>query len=124
MSNQLTIKQQKFCEEFIQTRNLTKSALSAGYSESFSLKKSYQLLQDEKIIHKIEELEKEYYTNQFKKLERKAVAKLETILDGGENKDKLRAIEMIMKVNGFAQGISIEATTNDISIKVKMPDGI
>ena len=124
MSSKLTNKQQKFCEDYIQTRNLSKSALNAGYSESFSLKKSYQLLQDEKIIHKIEELEKEYYTNQFKKLERKAVAKLETILDGGENKDKLRAIEMIMKVNGFAQGISIEATTNDISIKVKMPDGI
>ncbi|QSZ41358.1 hypothetical protein GJV85_04300 [Sulfurimonas aquatica] len=124
MSKQVTEKQQKFCEEFMLTRNLTKSALGAGYSNTFALKKSYQLMNDQKILKRIEELEKEYFTNHFKTLGIKAVEELMVIINSGTSSEKLRAIEIALKLNGFTQGISIEANTNDISIKVKLPDGI
>ena len=45
----LTVKQISFCKNYILTRDIKQSSLSAGYSESYSKSKAYELLQDDKI---------------------------------------------------------------------------
>lgn len=45
--SELTIKQILFCENYILTRDIKQSSLNAGYSESYSKSKAYELLQDD-----------------------------------------------------------------------------
>ena len=42
--SELTIKQILFCENYILTRDIKQSSLNAGYSESYSKSKAYELL--------------------------------------------------------------------------------
>ena len=66
--SKLTAKQISFCENYILTRDIKQSSLNAGYSESYSKSKAYELLQDERIQKKIQHLESEHNQNHFKRL--------------------------------------------------------
>ena len=100
--SKLTAKQIAFCENYILTRDIKQSSLNAGYSESYSKSKAYELLQDDRIKKKIQSLESEHNQNHFKRLSIIANKELENILlDDDNNNTKLRAIELIYKLSGI-----------------------
>lgn len=68
----MTIKQEKFCEFFLQCGNATESAKKAGYSESTAAAIGYENLQKPYI--------KEYIEKRRKEMQEKAVAKTDEIL--------------------------------------------
>jgi phage terminase small subunit len=110
----LTAKQILFCENYILTRDIKQSSLIAGYSESYSKSKAYELLQDEKIQQKIQELEKTYNQEHFKRLSTIANKELETILLSSENDNtRLRAIELIYKLSGIIKDDKISLNINN-----------
>ena len=116
MSN-LTVKQISFCKNYILTRDIKQSSLSAGYSESYSKSKAYELLQDEKIRNKIKELETEHNQEHFKRLSIVANTELENILTNTDtDSTKLRAIELIYKLSGIIQDDKISLNVNNASI--------
>ncbi|PHO12765.1 hypothetical protein CPG38_05725 [Malaciobacter marinus] len=113
----LTAKQIKFCESYILTRDIKQSAINAGYSETYSKSKAYELLQDEKIKKKIEQLETDHNQNHFKKLAIVANTELENILTSADtDSTKLRAIELIYKLSGIIKdekvSLNIQNTNN------------
>lgn len=113
----LTAKQIKFCQKYILTRDIKQSSLNAGYSESYSKSKAYELLQDERIQKKIQKLESEHNQNHFKRLSIIANKELENILlDDDNNNTKLRAIELIYKLSGIIKdekvSLNIHNTNN------------
>jgi phage terminase small subunit len=113
----LTAKQISFCENYILTRDIKQSSLNAGYSKSYSKSKAYELLQDEKIQQKIEQLEKEHNQEHFKKLSMLANKELETILLGSDNDNtRLRAIELVYKLSGVIQDERIFLSVNNTNI--------
>ena len=110
----LTIRQIKFCEHYILTRDIKQSSLSAGYSESYSKSKAYELLQDERIQKKINTLESEHNQNHFKRLSIIANKELENILlDDDNSNTKLRAIELIYKLSGVIQDDKVSLNINN-----------
>ncbi len=114
----LTIKQIKFCESYFLTREAKQSSLEAGYSQSYSNSKAYELLQDTRIQTKIKELENEYNQNHFKKLSLIANTELENILVNSENDSaKLRAIELVYKLTGIIQDDKISLHINNTNIQ-------
>lgn len=114
----LTAKQIKFCEHYILTRDIKQSSLSAGYSESYSKSKAYELLQDEKIQLHIQKLEKEHNQEHFKKLSMLANKELETILLSSDNDNtRLRAIELIYKLSGIIQDDKISLNINNTNMQ-------
>lgn len=62
----LTIKQTKFADEYIKTGNAYKSAINAGYSESYSKGNVIKLLENVSV--------KAYIDERMKKLEEEAIA--------------------------------------------------
>jgi len=114
----LTIKQIKFCESYFLTREAKQSSLEAGYSQSYSNSKAYELLQDTRIQTKIKELESEYNQNHFKKLSLIANTEIENILVNSENDSaKLRAIELVYKLSGVIQDDKISLHINNTNIQ-------
>ncbi|MDY0292780.1 MAG: terminase small subunit [Desulfuromonadaceae bacterium] len=110
----LTAKQIKFCESYILSRDAKQSSLNAGYSESYSKSKAYELLQDEKIKEKIKQLETDHNQNHFKRLAIVANKELENILLSSDNDStKLRAIELIYKLSGVIRDDKISLNINN-----------
>lgn len=124
----LTNRQIKFCEHYILTRDIKQSSLNAGYSQSYSKSKAYELLKDGRIIEKITHLENEHNQNHFKKLSLIANTELENILANSENDSaKLRAIELVYKLSGIIQDEKISLNINNINAtksKVKTIDDL
>ena len=113
MSN-LTAKQIAFCENYIITRDIKQLSSQAGYSESYSKSKAYELLQDERIVKKIHTLETEHNQNHFKRLSIVANEQLENILVGADtDSTKLRAIELVYKLSGVIQDDKISLNINN-----------
>ena len=114
----LTIKQIKFCENYILTRDIKQSSLKAGYSQAYSKSKAYELMKDTKIQTKIKELETHHNQEHFKKLSLAANTELENILVNSENDSaKLRAIELVYKLCGIIQDDKISLHINNTSIQ-------
>lgn len=71
--NDLTLKQQRFADEYIVTGNATRSAISAGYSEKYANTNASKLLQNTTI--------KTYIDSQLDHLHSKKVADQQEILE-------------------------------------------
>ncbi len=118
----MTGRQQKFCAEYVTSRNPQKASLEAGYSASFSTSKSYQLLKNPEIIEKIAELSEKYYRTQFEELGLKAIKTLSNVLENPDSPStQLNSIKYILGVLGVGD---VENNSGTISIKVKLPDGL
>lgn len=120
----MSSKQVDFCKHYVLTRNACQAALAAGFSGTYASKKAYQLLLRQDIQEEIGKLEKEYMTQSFKTLSVQSIKELESIIISGEDRDKLRAIEIVFKLNGMTKGLSVEAHSNDTTITVRLPDGL
>lgn len=124
MRNSLTIKQQQFCKEFVITRNASSAALAAGFSSNYAKKRAYELLQDERISTNIEELEKVHTADLVKKMQRKALQKLDEVLNNSDDKVALKAIEQVLRISGLTKALEIEAESKDTIIRVRLPDDL
>lgn len=111
--SELTAKQILFCENYILTRDIKQSSINAGYSESYSKSKAYELLQDERIQKRIQKLESEHNQNYFKRLSIIANKELENILLDDNNNTKLRAIELIYKLSGIIKDEKVSLNINN-----------
>lgn len=101
MVSNLTDKQLSFCEEYIKLRDVKESALKAGYSDTYAKTKAFLLIKETKISDKIQELEKAYYQDYFKKSAIDAAAVLEDIMKNSLNDSaRLKAVDMIFKQAG------------------------
>lgn len=68
----LTVKQKRFCDEYIKTGNATEAAINAGYSRNYANAQSYKLLENVGI--------KNYIDERLKELEDTAIADAEEVL--------------------------------------------
>lgn len=68
----LTLKQQRFADEYIISGNATQSAINAGYSKKYAATNTDKLLKNTNI--------KNYIDERLKELEDKAIAKQEEVL--------------------------------------------
>lgn len=66
-------RQRKFADEYIKTRNITESAINAGYSESYANAQAYKLLDNIGI--------KTYIEGRMKEIDSKAIADQQEILE-------------------------------------------
>lgn len=138
MTEKLTPKQEKFCAEYIKDGNATQAALRAGYSKKTARAIGCQNLAKPVIIQRIKELTKdadEARTIQVKEaLERLTVIcrreqtdEIISPIDGSKvevktaTKDQLKALELILKLNGmFEKNINL---TGDLGINIEVDYG-
>lgn len=116
----LTIKQKKFADIYLETGNATKAAIEAGYNEKYAATNTDKLLKNTKI--------KNYINERLKELDDEAIAKQEEILKTitailrskySKDVDKLRAAKLLMqKYNMFA----IEEENKDMVINISLED--
>ena len=59
----LNEKQENFAKAYVLHRNATEAAKAAGYSDKSAANQGYRLLQNQEIMERIEDLEKELETN-------------------------------------------------------------
>lgn len=103
----LTIKQNKFADEYIKTGNAYQSALNAGYSESYSKGNVIKLLENVSV--------KAYIDERMKKLEEEAIADQAEVLKYLTRvlRDEERE-EILVNVGNFEQEIqSMKVSTKD-----------
>ena len=106
----LTQKQIQFCEKYVVSRDAKNAALEAGYSETYANGKAYLLLQDERVVAKIAELEKNFFSDRFAKL---AIASMdvleEIILENFEDRTRLAAIKEVFKFYELERKLGVDA---------------
>ena len=59
----LNEKQENFAKAYVLHRNATEAAKAAGYSDKSAANQGYRLLQNQEVLERIEDLEKELETN-------------------------------------------------------------
>lgn len=91
-------RQEKFCQNYVLSRNATKAALAAGYSEKSAHNQGYRLLQEEKIQDRLKELEGELDTDidVITELEQQ----YETAKLAGHGQTALKALELLSRARG------------------------
>jgi len=93
----LTKKKQAFAEVFFRIRNAKKSALEAGYSQSFSEKKAYKLIEDNDVKSYMQKLEETYLNEKIGKLVLDSLDKLSDVLHDDLNRPaQLGAIKLTL----------------------------
>ena len=88
----MTSQQHDFCVAYVACRNVREASIKAGYSESFSTSKAYNLLKEPEIMDKITDLEKSYYQEQFKDLALDSVKNLKDIITDDTNRSNARSL--------------------------------
>lgn len=96
-------KQKKFCDLYIQTLNATKSAIEAGYSKKTAHSIGNENLSKPEIIEYIKNHSKKENNSRIADInERKELLTsiLRAMEDGADMKDRLKAIELLGKMEG------------------------
>lgn len=101
--SKLNIRQKKFAEYYVESGNVSQSAVKAGYSEKFAKSKSYLLLENSLVVEYIQELSEEMQDKRIMSAkERQAV-----LSDIARNKshmeetgDIIKAIDTLNKMTG------------------------
>lgn len=115
----MTDQQRKFCIAYVRCRSTTKAAQEAGYSESYSKSRAYELLRIPEIATEVERLEGEYYKQTFKELALKGLNAIREIIESDENPTaRLRAAEMVLKQAGHIDPAKVD---QEFTITVKLP---
>ena len=104
----LTIKQQRFADEYIISGNATKAAIKAGYSEKYAATNTDKLLKNTNI--------KAYIDERLAELNDKAIAKQDEILKYLTSVMRGEAMSEIVVVEGEGDGVSSARRVN------KLPD--
>lgn len=96
--SQLNEKQEQFCQNYVLSRNATKAAKAAGYSEASAYNQGHRLLQEERIQERLKELTNEMVTNVdvVSEIEKQ----YEVARNGGHGTTALKALELLSRVRG------------------------
>lgn len=124
----LTLKQQRFIEEYLVDGNATRSAIAAGYSKKTAYSIGEENLKKPEIKAEIERIRAE----QSKKLEITREGLLQDLMDIKDDQKKgfppaaLKAIEMLLKAQGWDKPKEEPASVNEdseIKITIVRKDG-
>ena len=101
--SKLNIRQKKFAEYYVESGNVSQSAVKAGYSEKFAKSKSYLLLENSLVVEYIQELSEEMQDKRIMSAkERQAVlsdiARNKSHMEG--TGDIIKAIDTLNKMTG------------------------
>ena len=114
--------QERFAQSYVLHRNATDAAKAAGYAESSAKNQGYRLLQNDKIIERISDLEKELETDvdvipEIEKQYQVAVGNKHT-------QSALKALELLSRVRGAknekADDTNIETLQEELVSIMKM----
>ena len=90
--------QERFCQSYILHRNASEAARAAGYAKDHAARQGHRLLQNEEIIERIEDLEKELTT------EVDVVPEIENQYTyakaNGHTNSAIKALELLSRVRG------------------------
>ena len=100
----MTLKQQRFADEYIITGNLYKSAVEAGYSEKYAKSQSHKLLENVGI--------KNYIDVRLAKLESEKIATQEEVLQYLTSVMRGEKTEPLLVLDGEGAQKVIEAVSN------------
>lgn len=100
----MTLKQQRFADEYIITGNLYKSAVKAGYSEKYAKSQSHKLLENVGI--------KSYINERLAKLESEKIATQEEVLQYLTSVLRGEKTEPLLVLDGEGTQKVIEAVPN------------
>lgn len=126
MSEKLTDKQKRFCEEYVIDWNATRSAIAAGYSENTAKEIGCENLTKPNIAKYIEEIQKD-----IKKLA--GVSALGNILmlkniaedNSAKHSDKIKAVEVINKMlPDFNATVKTDNTNKNTTTIIELGNGV
>ena len=90
--------QERFCQSYILHRNASEAARAAGYTKEHAARQGHRLLQNEEIVERIEDLEKELST------EVDVVPEIENQYTyakaNGHTNSAIKALELLSRVRG------------------------
>ena len=90
--------QERFCQSYILHRNASEAARAAGYAKDHAARQGHRLLQNEEIVERIEDLEKELST------EVDVVPEIENQYTyakaNGHTNSAIKALELLSRVRG------------------------
>ena len=118
----LNSQQERFAQSYVLHRNATEAAKAAGYAESSAKNQGYRPLQNDKIIERISDLEKELETDvdvipEIEKQYQVAVGNKHT-------QSALKALELLSRVRGAknekADDTNIETLQEELVSIMKM----
>jgi len=114
--SQLNDKQEQFCQNYVLSRNATKAAKAAGYSESSAYNQGHRLLQEERIQERLTELTNEMVTNVdvVSEIEKQ----YEVARNGGHGTTALKALELLSRVRGNNTDVD-DQTTESLEEDIK-----
>ena len=114
--SQLNDKQEQFCQNYVLSRNATKAAKAAGYSESSAYNQGHRLLQEERIQERLKELTNEMVTNVdvVSEIEKQ----YEVARNGGHRTTALKALELLSRVKGNNTDVE-DQTTESLEEDIK-----
>jgi|TARA_E500000318_G_scaffold21708_1_gene22087 phage terminase small subunit len=114
--SQLNDKQEQFCQNYVLSRNATKAAKAAGYSESSAYNQGHRLLQEERIQERLKELTNEMVTNVdvVSEIEKQ----YEVARNGGHGTTALKALELLSRVRGNNTDVE-DQTTESLEEDIK-----
>lgn len=111
----MTLKQKRFCEEYVKSGNATKAAQVCGYSEKTARQQGQRLLTKKETAEYIEKLNKEITENNIADM-RECLETLTQIIRNGNDKNKIAALDLRLKTLGAY--VDKKELTGDIKITV------
>lgn len=102
----LSLKQQKFADEYIKTGNVSQAALKAGYSKGYSRTHAYKLLENASVKNyidtRLEEIKKESIAEQDEILQYltsvlRGETKEQTLIGVGDGAQEIESIDVSAK---------------------------
>ncbi len=116
----LSNKQKRFCEEYLVDLNATQAAIRAGYSKKTAYIIGFENLRKPKLEYHIQKLLKEISDKTMITVE-KIVGRIDEIsITAEENRDKLKANDMLMKhLGGYEKDNKIEVEHKNLEVVFK-----
>ena len=104
--------QERFCQSYILHRNASEAARAAGYVKEHAARQGHRLLQNEEIVERIEDLEKELST------EVDVVPEIENQYTyakaNGHTNSAIKALELLSRVRGAKTDKDIDLDTEKL----------
>ena len=112
----LNEKQENFAKAYVLHRNATEAAKASGYSDKSAANQGYRLLQNQEIVERIEDLEKELETNinVVEEIENQyTFAKA-----NGHTNSAIKALELLSRIRGASDDDHIKIDQEGLNIDI------
>jgi|TARA_R100000458_G_C8259297_1_gene234962 phage terminase small subunit len=108
----LNEKQEKFAQSYILHRNATEAARAAGYAKDSAHNQGYRLLQNDEVVERINDLEKELETDVD------VVSEIEAQYTyakaNGHTNSAIKALELLSRVRGAKTDKNLDFTEEEL----------